>query len=120
MKLLRPAHCGAVSHGGRSIDIGLDGYVDVAEAVAFALLAHGFTPVFETGESTDSEQQKTTSQAPEDDIGRLNRPALFALLKAKGISVSLPITNEDLRQLARQACETVMPDALADSAAKGS
>jgi hypothetical protein len=37
-----------------------------------------------------------------DDIGKLNRPALFALLRAKGVSVSLPITNEELREAARR------------------
>ncbi len=39
----------------------------------------------------------------EQDISGLNRPALFAFLRAKGISVSLPVTNEDLRAAARRA-----------------
>lgn len=37
------------------------------------------------------------------DISSLNRPALFAFLRAKGVSVSLPITNEELRAAARRA-----------------
>jgi hypothetical protein len=41
----------------------------------------------------------------EQDISGLNRPALFAFLRAKGVSVSLPITNEELRAAARRARE---------------
>lgn len=41
----------------------------------------------------------------EQDISVLNRPALFAFLRAKGVSVSLPITNEELRAAARLARE---------------
>jgi|ERR1700730_3753236 len=41
----------------------------------------------------------------EQDISGLNRPALFAFLRAKGISVSLPVTNEELRAAARRARE---------------
>jgi hypothetical protein len=41
----------------------------------------------------------------EQDISGLNRPALFAFLRAKGISVSLPVTNEELRTAARRARE---------------
>lgn len=39
------------------------------------------------------------------DISSLNRRALFAFLRAKGISVSLPVTNEELRAKARRACD---------------
>ncbi|MGA7385082.1 MAG: hypothetical protein WBW81_10480 [Methylocella sp.] len=39
------------------------------------------------------------------DISSLKRRALFAFLRAKGISVSLPVTNEELRAAARRACE---------------
>lgn len=41
----------------------------------------------------------------EQDISGLNRRALFAFLRAKGVSVSLPITNEELRAAARRASE---------------
>jgi hypothetical protein len=41
----------------------------------------------------------------EQDISGLNRPALFAFLRAKGVSVSLPVTNEELRAAARRARE---------------
>jgi hypothetical protein len=41
----------------------------------------------------------------EQDISGLNRSALFPFLRAKGVSVSLPITNEELRAAARRARE---------------
>lgn len=41
----------------------------------------------------------------EQDISSLNRRELFAFLKAKGVSVALPITNEELRAASRRACE---------------
>jgi len=44
-----------------------------------------------------------TGGEQEQDISGLNRPALFAFLKAKGVSVSLPVTNEELRAAARRA-----------------
>ena len=36
-------------------------------------------------------------------IAALNRQGLFAFLRDRGVSVSLPVTNEALRALARQA-----------------
>jgi hypothetical protein len=36
-------------------------------------------------------------------ISALNRQQLFAFLRSKGVSVSLPVTNEELRAIARQA-----------------
>jgi hypothetical protein len=41
----------------------------------------------------------------EQDISGLSRRALFAFLRAKGVSVSLPVTNEELRAAARRARE---------------
>jgi hypothetical protein len=46
-----------------------------------------------------------TGGEQEQDIAGLNRPALFAFLRARGVSVSLPVTNEELRAAARRACE---------------
>jgi hypothetical protein len=48
---------------------------------------------------------RETGGGHEQDISGLNRPALFAFLRAKGISVSLPVTNEELRAAARRARE---------------
>ncbi len=41
----------------------------------------------------------------EQEISGLNRRALFAFLRAKGVSVSLPVTNEELRAAARRALD---------------
>jgi hypothetical protein len=38
-----------------------------------------------------------------EDISVLNRRELFAFLRAKGVSVSLPVTNEELRATARHS-----------------
>jgi hypothetical protein len=46
-----------------------------------------------------------TGDEHEQDISGLSRRALFAFLRAKGVSVSLPVTNEELRAAARRACE---------------
>jgi hypothetical protein len=47
----------------------------------------------------------TVTPPDEQDISSLNRRALFAFLRAKGVSVSLPVTNEELRAAARRARE---------------
>jgi hypothetical protein len=44
-----------------------------------------------------------TGGEQEQHISGLNRRALFAFLRAKGVSVSLPVTNEELRAVARRA-----------------
>jgi hypothetical protein len=54
-----------------------------------------------------TDQAKLSSNIKSDELTLLNRPGLFALLKAKGISVSLPITNEELRAMARDALTAV-------------
>lgn len=41
----------------------------------------------------------------EQDISSLSRRELFAFLRAKGIPVSLPVTNDELRAAARRARE---------------
>jgi hypothetical protein len=46
-----------------------------------------------------------TGDEQEQDISGLNRRALLAFLRAKGVSVSLPVTNEELRAAARRARE---------------
>ncbi|MGH6842565.1 MAG: hypothetical protein ACREDV_10820 [Methylocella sp.] len=57
------------------------------------------TTILRDGTGTRGEHEQ------EQDISSLNRPALFAFLRAKGVSVSLPITNEELRAVARRARE---------------
>jgi hypothetical protein len=50
-----------------------------------------------------SQQATSMVDADVESISTLNRQGLFAFLKAKGVSVSLPVTNEELRALARQS-----------------
>ncbi len=51
-------------------------------------------------ESADAAQPTTSIDA--EALSALNRNELFAFLKGKGVAVSLPITKEGLRALARQ------------------
>lgn len=46
---------------------------------------------------------KTPSDIDGEAISAFNRYELFAFLRAKGVSVSLPITNDELRAVARRA-----------------
>lgn len=39
---------------------------------------------------------------PSDDVSTMNRNELFAFLKAKGVVVSPPINNDDLRKIAQE------------------
>jgi hypothetical protein len=108
MRLRVPPGCGAASHGGFAVDIGADGCVEVEEAAARALRAHGFAAC--EAELDDMPSSPDIAQ-PVHDIGRLNRRGLFAFLKAKGVSVSLPITNDELRVLALRAAAPDPSDA---------
>jgi hypothetical protein len=47
--------------------------------------------------------KRETGGDQEQDISGFNRRALFAFLRAKGVSVSLPVTNEELRAASRRA-----------------
>ncbi len=67
------------------------------ELRASLLAAAPDTVILPDGTETGGEQEQ--------DISGLNRPALFAFLRAKGVSVSLPVTNEELRAAARRARE---------------
>lgn len=108
MKLRAPDGCAAVSHEGRAFAIAADGSIDVEDRVAAALAAHGFTPWHgEARNIADATRDAGVAidpdRAAKDDIDSLNRPALFALLRGKGVRVSLPISNAELRAVARRA-----------------
>jgi hypothetical protein len=108
MKLRAPAGCITVSHQSSTYVIAEDGSVDVGEDVGGVLQAHGFAPWHTDSPVNEAsaivqqiEPVKSVAVGRTDEIADLNRPALFAFLKAKGVSVSLPITNDELRGLAR-------------------
>ncbi|MGH6851726.1 MAG: hypothetical protein ACREDJ_00705 [Methylocella sp.] len=80
------------------------------------MVLHGLEHTRRTPEAHPSEELRASLLAaapdtvippddtePGEDISSLNRRALFAFLRAKGVSVSLPITNEKLRVAARRA-----------------
>ncbi len=115
MKLRIPLGCSAASHNGRAIEIDAEGCVSVEDHAAQALRAHGFILCEGEGEHVasvpDASEHPERPQVLEDEIEGLNRRSLFAFLKAKGVGVSLPVTNDELRALARQA----IADAASDS-----
>src|ERR1700752_4145515 len=107
MKLKAPNGCHAASHRGRSIAIAEDGTIDADDEAAAVFIAHGFRPA----EGNAREQAGGAKPAghgrraegisiqPGSDIpgiDSLSRRELFALLRAKGVSVALPITNSEL------------------------
>jgi len=115
MKLRSPSSCGAVTYAGCAIEIDANGDVDVEDDVGAALLAHGFIPSSEV-ETEDEAAQPSLNAAAQDDIALLGRRDLFALLKSNGVSVSLPVTNDELRRMARG----VSRGPITDDARKGS
>jgi hypothetical protein len=121
MKLRVPSGCGAASHNGRAVDIDVQGCVDVEEDVALALAAHGFSAMDDIEAGCDVLRQHPHAvprpeerELRDDGIGQLNRRALFAFLKANGVGVCLPITNDELRVLARRVLAKPDNDLSAD------
>jgi hypothetical protein len=106
MKLHVPPGCGAASHDGHAIEIDTEGCVTVDDHAAQALRAHGFVPLSEADARRDLlEPSSEGRDPPGDEIEGLNRRGLFAFLKAKGVGVTLPVTNDELRALVRRANE---------------
>lgn len=99
MKIRIPPGCTAVSYQGCLLPIEDDGSIDVDETTASILAAHGFEsmPLPVTERPFDIEGT--------DEVARLNRNGLFSLLRSRGVSVSLPVTNQALRDIARKALE---------------
>ena len=84
----------SVSIGSDSFDV-VDGYVSVPASIAGDVQSHGF--IIADGDDEDP------NSVPSDDINTMNRKELFAFLKAKEVSVKPPITNDELRRLAKEA-----------------
>lgn len=113
IKLRPPPDCGAVSHKNEVIKLDADGYADVEEDVAHVLSVHGFIPVTDGADEGDPVSRKHLLALPAiektvqaDDFSGYDRPDLFSFLKAHGVSVSLPITDEALRALARKTLKS--------------
>jgi hypothetical protein len=99
VKLRVPPGCECISYEGRDLAIDSESLVDVDDDAAGILAAHGFSP------ASLSMPEQGRRKVGLDDVATLNRSGLFSLLRSKGVSVSLPITNEALRTAARKALE---------------
>ena len=130
MKLRVPEGCRAASHAGRAIEIAEDGSVEMEDDARNVFILHGFIPwdgeetpnlapmtrdelvteamkmTMKTVEAISTEDIRTRLAVADieiEDISALSRRELFAFLRAKGVSLSLPVTNEALRAAARHA-----------------
>lgn len=108
VKLRAPDGISSIVHNGTEIPVANDRSVEVDSHSAQVLKTHGFrawASRCSTG-STDAVNVPDSPQSSDErerDLSTLKRPALFAYLRAKGISVSLPVTNDELRAMARRA-----------------
>lgn len=112
MKMRAPGSCVGVSYRGRHYAISEDGSVEIDEEACAALEGHGFVCSTDVCvvekprlESKTDRIETEDEEHSGDTIECLNRAALFAFLRSKGVSVSLPITNRELRRRARLASD---------------
>jgi len=106
MKLRAPTECRSVFFDGVSIVIDAKGCIEIDKNVAEILVAHGFELLDE--QISESEAESSI------DVTSLSRKELFQFLKEHNVSISLPITNEVLRNravclLQNQRSETRRP-----------
>ena len=82
-----------------------DGLVSVKPEHVAALADMGFgpAPVVVSAVADDPNSQ------PSEDLATMSRNELFAFLKAKGVAVSLPITNDQLRAIAKDTAPASQP-----------
>lgn len=93
IKLIGPTNISSLSIAGTAYDV-VNGAVSVKpEHVADAK---------DMGFSVAPDVEDDPNFVPSDDIASMNRNELFAWLKAKGIAVSPPITNDALRAIVRE------------------
>jgi hypothetical protein len=101
IKMKAPDNSGPFERNGVTYEIDADGCVSVPGALVGDLVDHGFQSVPDLPPvPIDPEDDPTF--VPSEEIATMNRNELFAYLKAKGVSVSPPITNDELRKLASQ------------------
>ncbi len=102
MKLRAPADCASICHDGQIFIVEDDGSIEVSDAIAATLAAHGFTP-WEKGTRMPEPQEVEVSETV--DVDSLNRAQLFSYLKAHGVRASRNDTNAKLRALARAVAQ---------------
>lgn len=106
MKLRAPEGCRSVSLYGEALAIPESGSIVVDEAAASILVSHGFALCDTVAPDGPEAAPTPTPDRPgsgSDEVDALGRRGLFALLRSKGVPVSLPITNRELRAAARRA-----------------
>ena len=100
INLVGPTNITSLSVAGTNYAV-VDGNVEVKPEHVAELKDFGFSVPAETVDDPNS--------VPSEDIGTMNRNELFAFLKAKGVVVSPPITNDALRAIARENAAPVAP-----------
>ena len=94
INLVGPTGVSSISVAGVDYPV-VGGKVSVAPEHVAELKDFGFAPAPDTADDPNF--------VPSDDVSTMNRNELFAFLKAKGVVVAPPITNEQLRVIAQQA-----------------
>lgn len=107
-RLVAPIGCACISFQGIQVNV-VNGQAEVPpEAVEVFKEAFGFA---EPGEQDDPHFE------PTGDVDKLSRSELFASLKALGVSVPLPKTNAELRDLLAEALAAKSSPAIAEAEA---
>ncbi len=99
-----------MSHAGRLYEVASDGSIEVGQAESLDVFhSHGFTDWVEPPAAPAPKGEGPTD-APgpvADEFDGMNRNGLFAWLRAAGVSVMPPITNDELRAKCREAKKTL-------------
>ena len=126
MKLKAPENSGGANVAGVAYNVALDGSINAAAAHVDALRSHGFVDWIDDPELpvkivevekpiiveklVEVPVEDNPNEIPPvdaDEFDGMNRGGLFAWLKAQGVSVSPPITNDELRAKARDVKATL-------------
>jgi hypothetical protein len=96
MKLRAPPHCSVVVHGGATLVVAPDGAIEVPEADAAHLLAHGIRP-------WASPQVPLAHRSDDRAIKAMSRAAVIAALTTMGRAVAPTTRTAELRRTLRRA-----------------
>ncbi len=103
MRLAFPPGTGNISLGGVEVALGEGGVVEVpdhfaADFIKFHGARDASVPEIVTEQAADGE--------PESDPDKMTRTQMFAFLKGAGVAATLPIKNDELRALVKEAIAT--------------
>lgn len=91
VRLKAPADHTSVSFQGVEYPVD-DGHVEVPETAESVLRSHGYVRPEDAPEAAE----------PSEDPDRMGRNEMFAFLKGRGVAVTLPVTNDRLREIVRE------------------